>query len=83
LRQSPFCKPIRGADSTPIDNQVWGYDFVFDWRANGQRLKYLTVTNEWTKESLAIDVDRRIRSARVVGVLSRFVSKRGAPLYLR
>jgi putative transposase len=56
---------------------------VFDWCANGQKLKCLTVTDEWTKEGLAIEVDGRIRSARVIEVLSRLVSKRGAPLYLR
>ena len=43
-------------------NQVWSYDFVFDWCANGQQLKCLTVTDEWTKEGLAIEVDGRIRS---------------------
>ena len=60
-------------------NQVWSYDFVFDWCANGQQLKCLTVTDEWTKEGLAIEVDGRIRSARVIEVLSRLVSERGAP----
>ena len=29
-------------------NQVWSYDFVFDNCANGQRLKCLTLTNEFT-----------------------------------
>ena len=33
-------------------NQVWSYDFVFDWCANGQQLKCLTVTDELTKEGL-------------------------------
>jgi putative transposase len=64
-------------------NQVWSYDFVFDWCANGQQLKCLTVTDEWTKEGLAIEVDGRIRSGRVIEVLSRLVSERGTPLYLR
>jgi putative transposase len=64
-------------------NQVWSYDFVFDWCANGQQLKCLTVTDEWTKEGLAIEVDGRIRSGRVIEVLSRLVCERGAPLYLR
>ena len=64
-------------------NQVWSYDFVFDHCANGQRLKCLTVTDEFTKEGLAIDVDARIRSARVIEVLSRLVSDRGAPTFLR
>ena len=62
---------------------MWSYDFVFDWCANGQQLKCLTVTDEWTKEGLAIEVDGRIRSPRVIDVLSRLVSERGAPLYLR
>jgi len=64
-------------------NQVWSYDFVFDHCANGQQLKCLTVTDEFTKEGLAIDVDGRIRSPRVIGVLSRLVSERGAPAFLR
>jgi putative transposase len=64
-------------------NQVWSYDFVFDWCANGQQLKCLTVTDEWTREGLAIEVDGRLRSGRVIEVLSRLVSERGAPRYLR
>jgi putative transposase len=64
-------------------NQVWSYDFVFDHCANGQQLKCLTVTDEFTKEGLAIDVDARIRSPRVIDVLSRLVSARGAPAFLR
>ena len=73
----PRCHAPTGA------NQVWSYDFVFDACANGQQLKCLTVTDEWTKEGLVIEVDGRIRSARVIEVLARLVSERGAPLYLR
>ena len=64
-------------------NHVWAYDFVFDWCANGQRLKCLTVVDEWTRECLAIDVAGGIRSGRVIEVLSRLVSVHGAPRYLR
>jgi putative transposase len=64
-------------------NQAWSYDFVFDWCANGEQLKCLTVTDGWTREGLAIEVDGRIRSGLVIEVLSRLVSERGAPLYLR
>lgn len=74
-------RPRPGAPSGP--NQVWSYDFVFDHCANGQKLKCLTVTDEFTKEGLAIDVDGRIRSPRVIEVLSRLVSMRGAPAFLR
>jgi putative transposase len=41
------------------------------------------VTDEFTKQGLAIDVDGRIRSPRVMEVLSRLVSARGAPAFLR
>jgi putative transposase len=64
-------------------NQVWSYDFVFDHCANGQQLKCLTVTDEFTKEGLAIEVDGRIRSARVIEVLSGLMSARGVPTVLR
>jgi putative transposase len=64
-------------------NQVWAYDFVFDACANGQTLKCLTVIDEFTRESLAIDVAGSIRSGRVIDVLTRLVSTHGAPRYLR
>jgi hypothetical protein len=59
-------------------NEVWSYDFVFDSCANGQKLKCLTVEDEWTKEGLAIEVDGRIRSVHVIEVLTRLISQRGA-----
>lgn len=64
-------------------NSVWSYDFVFDACANGQQLKCLTVVDEYTRESLAIDVAGTIRSTRVIEVLSKLISMRGAPRYLR
>lgn len=64
-------------------NHVWAYDFVFDSCANGQQLKCLTVVDEWTRECLAIDVAGSLRSGRVIEVLSRLVSERGAPKHLR
>jgi putative transposase len=64
-------------------NSVWSYDFVFDTCANGQQLKCLTIVDEYTRESLAIDVASSIRSARVIEVLSKLISLRGPPRYLR
>jgi putative transposase len=64
-------------------NQVWAYDFVFDACANGQQLKCLTVVDEWTRECLAIDVAGSLRSGRVIEVLSRLISIRGAPRHFR
>ena len=64
-------------------NQVWAYDFVFDACANGEQLKCLTVIDEFTRECLAIDVAGSLRSGRVIEVLSKLISVRGAPKYLR
>ena len=64
-------------------NQVWAYDFVFDACANGQQLKCLTVIDEYTRECLAIEVAGSLRSGRVIEVLSKLISTRGAPTYLR
>ena len=64
-------------------NQVWAYDFLFDACANGQQLKCLTVLDEYTRESLAIDVAGSIRSKRVIEVLAQLISIHGAPKYLR
>jgi putative transposase len=64
-------------------NEVWAYDFVFDGCANGHQLKCLTVIDEFTRECLAIDVAGSIRSGRVIDVLAKLVSVRGAPKHLR
>lgn len=64
-------------------NHVWAYDFVFDACANGQKLKCLTVVDEWTREALCIEVAGSIRSNRVLDVLSKLISVRGAPKYIR
>jgi putative transposase len=64
-------------------NQVWAYDFVHDSCANGQKLKMLTVVDEWTRECLAIEVGARINSSRVIEVLSRLMSLHGQPTYIR
>lgn len=64
-------------------NSIWSYDFVFDACANGQQIKCLTVVDEYTREALAIDVAGSIRSSRVIEVLARLMSMRGAPRYLR
>ena len=43
-------------------NDVWAIDFVFDACADGRQIKCLTVVDEYTHESLAIDVAGSIRA---------------------
>jgi hypothetical protein len=53
--------------------KIFKRSVLVDHCANGQQLKCLTVTDGLTKEGLAIDVDARIRSPRVIDVLSKSV----------
>ena len=59
------------------------YDFVHDACANGQKLKCLTVIDEYTRECLAIEVSSAIRSQHVIDVLTRLMSTHGIPSCLR
>jgi putative transposase len=64
-------------------NQVWAFDFQFDQTADGRVLKLLNVVDEFTRESLAMLVERGIDADRTVEVLERLAAERGAPAYLR
>ena len=64
-------------------NQVWSYDIVFDRTHDGRPLRMLTVVDEYTRECLAIKVERHIRSEDVLECLADLFLLRGAPAYLR
>ena len=64
-------------------NAVWSYDFVYDACANSQKLKCLTVIDEYTRECLAIEVASTISSHQVIEVLARLMSVHGMPSCLR
>jgi transposase InsO family protein len=64
-------------------NHVWSYDFVTDRTSDGRPLRLLTVIDEHTRESLAIEVRRSMTARDVIAVLQRIVSQRGAPRYVR
>lgn len=58
-------------------DQVWAIDFCFDQTADLRTLKILAVTDEFTKEALAIEVDRSIDADQTIGVLDRIVARTG------
>jgi transposase InsO family protein len=64
-------------------NQVWTYDFVHDLTEGGHQLKFLTVVDEFTRESLAIEVAYSFKAKGVIAVLERLVRERGAPEFIR
>ena len=49
-------------------NEVWSYDFVSDQTADGRRLKFLCVVDEFTRECLALAVRRSFRAKDVIAV---------------
>lgn len=62
---------------------VWSYDFVMDQTSDGRRLKLLPVVDEFTRECLAIEVERRLTAADVVATLRFLFELRGAPRFIR
>ena len=64
-------------------NHVWSYDFVADRTRNGRPLRMLTLIDEYTRESLAIKVDRTLKAYDVIEQLAELFVERGTPDYIR
>ena len=65
-------------------NEVWSYDFVFDQTEDGRRLKWLPICDEFSRENVALEVERRMESADVIRILDAAVAARGsAPEFIR
>jgi len=64
-------------------NHVWAYDFMATRTEDGRPVKLLTIVEEYTRECLAIDVARRLRSDDVLFRLAELFVQRGAPQHLR
>ena len=62
---------------------VWSYDFTMGRTHDGRPLKILTVLDEYTRESLAIVVARRLRSDDVLACLTELFVRHGPPEHLR
>ncbi len=64
-------------------NHVWAYDFVADRTYDGKPFRMLTVIDEFTRECLAVVVDRKLKSHDVIESLSELFLQRGAPEHIR
>ncbi len=64
-------------------NHVWAYDFVAMRTHDGRPLRLLTIVDEYTRESLAIDVARRFRADDVLHRLAELFLQHGKPEYIR
>ena len=64
-------------------NDGWSMDFMHDELFNGQRIRLLTLVDNYTRESLAIEVDTHLDGHRVVEVLQRISLGRNLPRTIR
>ena len=64
-------------------NHVWSYDFLLDHTDDGRKYRILAVVDEYTRESLAIDVARRMNHETVMERLAELFVNRGVPDYIR
>ena len=64
-------------------DHVWTWDFIFDRTTNGRSLKWFSLVDEYTRECLALEVNRRMTSREVIDVLADLLVVRGAPGHVR
>lgn len=64
-------------------NHVWSYDFVESRTHDGRKFRMLNVIDEFTRECLAIRIDRRLNSTAVIDVLTDLFILRGVPGHVR
>lgn len=58
-------------------NQTWAVDFIHDSLISGRRFRAFAVLDEWSRESVAIEVDVSLTGERVTSVLERLRAVRG------
>ena len=70
-------------NSSQHPHDVWSYDFLFDQTRQGSTLKILVVLDEFTRQCLAIKVQRRIQHGDVWEVLQGLFRKYSVPGRIR
>ncbi len=64
-------------------HQVWAMDFQFDATADGHRLRFLNVIDEYSRLCLVINLGRRFKTRDVVAVLEDLTSLHPVPMIIR
>ena len=64
-------------------NHVWSYDFVHCRTDDGKVFRTLNIIDEFSRECLAIKVDRKLNSTNVIDALTDLFILRGAPALIR
>lgn len=64
-------------------DHVWSYDFVHHRTDHGRTFRTPNIIDEYTRESLAIRVKRKLNSTDVIDALTDLFILRGVPAYIR
>ena len=64
-------------------NHVWSYDFVHCRTDDGKVFRTLNILDEFSRECLAIKVDRKLNSTNVIDALTDLFILRGVPSFIR
>jgi len=64
-------------------NHVWSYDFVAERTHDGKAFRMLCIIDEFSRESLAIRVARKLKATDVIEALCDLFVSRGVPAYIR
>ena len=75
--------PRVGRPAVEAANRTWAMGFRGDALSDGRKIRLLNVLDPFTRECLAIRVDRRLTGSDVVEVLAGLVAARGAPRSLK
>ena len=62
---------------------VWSYDFVHCRTDDGKVFRTLNIIDEFSRECLAIKVDRKLNSINAIDALTDLFILRGAPAFIR
>ncbi len=75
---------IRNPLETPVQlNETWSADFMADALWSGRRFRTFNVIDDFNRESLRIEIDTSLPSARVIRALDELIELRGKPRRLR
>jgi len=87
--QAAETEPVEARDGSCIrlrperPNHVWWWDFVLECTDDGRPVKLMVVIDEYTRQCLAIQVTRRVRSLDAIEVFSDLIEVHGIPEHIR
>jgi putative transposase len=79
-RKRIACAERRPQPKPTVADVTWSMDYVSDALADGRRIRWLHIVDDYTREYLAMEVDTSLSRRRVAKVLERLRDLRGLPL---